>query len=372
MKEGMCMTMDQLQFYLMMLLTLLLVVSCSDNNEQPVDKAITITSITPQADVSDDVTLRIILNTVNMRQSPNIDSPVVAKLPANSKVIWLKQVSEVTAPVKLRGVRYNDPWLYVMNNEDKKGWIYAATAQVDTDNQTAKTLQQQLLGHRIKTFFGEGMATAIANFRAAYQQADTSEKFANMYTYGLGLRDKMVQVLRKKAVTDTSAPADMSWLDTLLPGYTHQRVAEGTGYYLFADYQQWLMKAKQTRGTEDDQFIELYLTLFPDGREGFFPAWIEQVSDYSGASRLGTGIHKSILEKLNALASTTPLFSEILNSIRMELIKDIISKKATFTEPVNKRKEELTAILQTNFNILTDADKSAIEATLQSWETGRE
>ncbi len=349
--------------FFIFVITLMFVTACGDT-DQPEVKTIKITNASSANDADAPVVIKIILNTVNMRKSPNISSPVVAKLPANSKLEWLGQVSKVTAPIKLRGVRYNDPWLYVKTNEGKTGWIYAATASVDSTNNPSKSLQQLLVRRRAQGFFGAEIVTAMDNYRAAYVQANTSDKFANMYIYGLGLRDKMVQVLRKKASTDSQNPADMSWLDSLLPGYKHARVAEGTAYYLFADYQQWAAKARQTSGVEDDQFIELYQAIFPDAQEGFFPAWMEQISDYGARSLLGRGIHKKILDKLDALNASSSPFSEILNSLKHEIIQDITNTRNNFSEPVNKRKEEIRSILNAGYSILSDKDKKALENLL--------
>lgn len=345
-------------------------VACSDEEGQHSVKTVQVattdtTDATAATQDRGNVRLKIILNTVNMRKSPNIGSPVIAKLPANTQVLWLGQVSTVTAPVKLRGVRYNDPWLYVATDTDKRGWIYAATAEVASTSNAAKILQQQLVKRRVKGFFGDGMVQAIDNYKVAYAQANTSEKFANMYTYGLGLRDKMVQVLQKKAHTDSENPADMRWLDKLLPGYTHARVAEGTAYYLFADYRQLAAKAKQTTGTEDDQLMDLYLTIFPSAKEGFFPAWIEQTWDYGGKSLLGSGIHKKVLDKLDALALSSELFTPILTSIKQQIIEDISNPKTQFSETLSKRKQEIQAILDAGYSILTEKDKQTLANVLK-------
>ena len=304
--------------------------SCSNKDEVEVNETITIVDTTPEVDDTGPVAIKVILNTVNMRKSPSMNSKVVAKLQADSKLEWLNQVSKVTAPIKLRGVRYNDPWLYVKTSDEKMGWVYAATVDVHSTSPSSRQLKQQLLTRRVQTFFGSGIAESINNYRQAYAQAATSDSFTNMYTYGLGLRDKMVQVLRDKAQVDPKATADMSWLDNVLPGYSYEVVAKGTRYYLFADFKKLEAKASRTQGGEDDQFIEMYMTIFPEGHESFFPAWIKKKSDSAGVSQLGKGIHKLVLDKIDHLSKTAPLFTQILTSIKQELVSDMTNPKTNF------------------------------------------
>lgn len=335
--------------------------SCSNKDDVEVNETITIVDTTPEVDDSGPVAIKVILNTVNMRKSPSMNSKVVAKLQADSKLEWLNQVSKVTAPIKLRGIRYNDPWLYVKTSDEIMGWVYAATVDVHSASPSSRKLRQQLLTRRVQTFFGSGIANAIINYRQAYSQAATSDSFANMYTYGLGLRDKMVQVLRDKARVDPKATADMVWLDSVLPGYSHEVVATGTRYYLFADYKQLEAKASRTQGTEDDQLIEMYTSIFPEGRESFFPAWITKTANGVGVSQLGRGIHKSVLEKIDSLSKIAPLFMPVLTSIKQELVSDMTSTKANFSEDKNKRTAEVKAIIDAGYSILNADDLASLK-----------
>jgi len=256
--------------WILLIFPVLLMVACSGKDESTIDETITIAGEEVE-DPSAPVILEVALNTVNIRKSPSMDSSVVTKLAIATKVEWQNELSEVTAPVKLRGVRYNDPWLYVKTSDDKKGWVYAATVTVHSKNQSGKVLKQQLLKRRVDTFFGQELSASISNYNQAYVQATNSERFANVYAYGQGLRDQLVAVLDKKASTSVKPLADMSWLDNILIGYTKNLVtatkAKKKQFYLSADFQQMSKKAQQTEGDEDNQFIAFLSSVFADGRE---------------------------------------------------------------------------------------------------------
>ncbi len=290
------------KWILLMLSTLLLAVACSNKDETAIDETITITDTSVEEDVSAPVMLEVALNTVNVRKSPSMNSSVVAKLPAGSKVEWQHQISEVTAPVKLRGIRYNDPWLYVKISDDQMGWVYAATINVKTNNKAGQALMQQIVARRITSFFGSELSTAISNYNQAYVEASDSERFANVYTYGQGLRDQLVAVLDKKTSATGKALADMRWLDSLLAGYSHT-VLNGKRYYLYADFQQMRRKAQQTQGDEDNKFIAFIAKVFANGKE------TPKVS----------GVDKSVLSEIDELTTTIPPFKDALTTLRTRL-----------------------------------------------------
>lgn len=347
----------------LLILLLTWLVGCSkDENEE---EELTITVAQPVEVVkSGPVDINVILNTVNMRADPSMNSKVIAKLAKDEKITWLEQISETTSPVKLRGIRYNDPWLYVSTKDGTKGWVYAATVATFGDSPQDKSLNQQLLKIRTDSFFGASLASDIRLYQQAYANADTSESMAAVFASSQELRQKVVQLLEEKAEYDPESPADMNWLDKLMPAYWHTIVAEGTMYYLFADFNVFKQKARQTKGDEDDAFMALSLLMFPDGREDFFPVWIEQTWDYGGDSLLGQGHHTKVLDKLDALASRTDLFKNQLMDIKNLLVRDITAEETKFRMPQEVWQKELKAILSADYDVLDDNDIQALQKKL--------
>ncbi|CAA6827682.1 MAG: Unknown protein [uncultured Thiotrichaceae bacterium] len=348
-------------FVPLLMLLLVFTSSCSKDEEE----APRITVAKPvEAVQSGSIDIKVILNTVNMRAEPSMNSEVISKLAKDENITWLEQISETTSPVKLRGVRYNDPWLYVNTKDGVKGWVYAATVATFGESPQDKALNQQLLNIRRDSFFGASLASEIRNYQKSYVNAGTSEELAKVFAFGQQLRQKVVQLLEEKAKADVQPPADMSWLDRLMPGYWHAVVAEGTRYYLFADFNAFKQKAMQTKGDEDDVFMDLSFTLFPDGKERFFPVWIEQTWDYGGESLLGQGHHSKVFDKLDALASRTELFDDQLKDIKNRLVRDITAKEVTFRMPKETWQTELKAILKAKYDVLDDNDIKALKGKL--------
>lgn len=345
------------------LFAIVLVITTGCGDEEKEEPKITIVEQVEEVK-SGPVDIKVILNTVNMRAEPSMNSKVIAKLAKDEKITWLEQISETTSPVKLRGVRYNDPWLYVNTKDDAKGWVYAATVATFGDSPQDKSLNQQLLDIRTNSFFGASLASEIRNYQKGYVNAGTSESMAEVFAFGQELRQKVVQLLEEKAEADVQPPADMSWLDKLMPGYWHAVVAEGTRYYLFADFNAFKRKAMQTKGEEDDAFMDLNLTMFPDGKEHFFPVWIEQTWDYGGESLLGQGHHTKVLNKLDALVSSTELFKNQVTDIKSRLVRDITAKETKFRMPQATWETELKAILKEKYDVLDENDTKALKAKL--------
>ena len=305
--------------WILLIFTCGFLVSCSSEDAKEPDETITIIDTNGSEENTSPVILEVALNTVNMRQSPSMDSAVIEKLAANSHIEWQHQISKVLAPVKLRGVRYNDPWLYVKSETGQLGWVYAATVNVVLDgNSAAMALSDNLLAKRIETFFGDDLAKVISNYRQAFIQANSSERFANTFNYGLALRDQLVYMLNKKASASTQPAADMSWLDKLLPGYFHRIVdsaykggASGSNttgtnksYYLALDFEKIRKKAQQTEGLEDDQFVAFYEKLFPAGKE------TPEI----------TAVDKNLNTKLDSLSNILPSFKDVLISLKQRIL----------------------------------------------------
>jgi hypothetical protein len=322
------------------------------------------TTIAPpiqEIDETADVLVTVILNTVNLRQKPTMNSAVVDKLPSGSKLLWQGQVSEITAPVKLRGVRYNDPWLYVKTNEGADGWIYAATIEVVKNSQKARRLAQQLAMRRAYGVLGSDMAQQLQQYRENYLKSTDSAGFARAFEEGQELRDQLVKLLEKKAKVDMKAPADMQWLESVMPSYKQVRVAEGTRYYLYADFNKLKEKARQTSGDEDNAFIDLQLLVYPDGVEDKFPVWIKQVSDYQGENLLGKGIYLKIFEQMDVVLRQGSLFEEAVLELKKRMVNDMIASHSKFRESKKARSKEIQEILKDDFIALSDEDKDQLK-----------
>lgn len=312
------------------------------------------------------VSLKILLNDLRIRQSPALNGEIIEKLNADNLVQWSGEISPNTNPIRLRGVPFNDPWLKISTPSGKSGWGYAAAMLPVSESPATNALKQQLYSLRAKHFFGESVQKALLKYQQYYQHAKTDDSLADIYTTGLLLRDDMVESLEQK-VRIQHPPMDMSWLEYALPGFKVALVAEGTQYYLFADFKIFAEKAKQTMGKADDDYFAYAQNIYPyNGQEGFFYSWFEQTWDYGGDSLLGQGKHMQAVQRMDQLLQQSQLFAQAIKHDKNSLVRDITSPQTNFRESADKIKKELKQILDANFSVLTDADKKEISKRLES------
>lgn len=206
------------------------------------------------------VLLAVNLNTVNMRLEPTMNSSVIAKLSHGSKLIWLGKVSKATSPIKLRGVRYNDPWLYVKNGQEQEGWIYAATVEVQGQSEMAKQLRLRLMSGRINTFFSGEIIQALIAYQDGYMAANNGIQMLRVFEEGKTLKVKLNKILAKKIRVNPRAKPNVLWLDQVMPGFRYVYYSKKKRYQLTEDYSGLLMKAQQTTGVEDDEVFKKSLS----------------------------------------------------------------------------------------------------------------
>ncbi|MCB9284529.1 MAG: SH3 domain-containing protein [Lewinellaceae bacterium] len=311
------------------------------------------------------------INHLRVRDTPGPDGEVIATLAEGDTLFDLGEISAFTTEVTLRGIRFNEPWIKVQTRDTLVGWVYGGGVNFQLDDRVELT--RRLMQMRLQTFFGEKLAQRIQDYRTAYHQAKTSAELATVYRTANQLRDTLVEILEKRITFLQQNPdqvPDISWMEAALPGMITQRVAEGTIFYLFMDYHQWLAKSRQTTGAEDNQFVEVCLTAFAlDSIEYFAPDWVIQTSDVDFYSELGKGVHLKMFEKMNQALAASDLFAPEYNSFKANLLDDIegISGMSYWNDQKSIL-DELDAILAAGFGMLTPVEKAAIQTRRQQFE----
>ena len=309
------------------------------------------------------IKLHIVSDKLRVRDAPNTKATIITKLSKNQSVDWSGEVSSNHDEIVLKEIKFKTPWVKIKTQQQQEGWIYAAAAKSDA---VFNPLSEKFIMLRSRSFFGMDLANKIAKYRHDYFSAKTAQQFSDVYQYGQKLRQNIVTILGKKALLAESNAMDMTWLENMLSGYQLSFVAEGTEYHLFADFNKMLTRAQKTQGTEDETFLTLSREIYAsDGVEDFYYVWMEQTWDYGGDSVLGQGKHLNFLQRLTIFSNNTPLFKDAITQYTRALIQDISESKPSemrrFSEPKNKRAEELAEILKLNSPLLTSQDKVAIE-----------
>lgn len=307
------------------------------------------------------------LEEVKLRAAPGETANVLKTLAKGAVLYDLGEVSDFTTPVQLRGIQFDEPWLKVRAEDGTIGWVYGGV--LNFEMRDADKVANLLMEKRLQTLFGKQIADRIKTYRIDFQNVKSENELARAYRNGTKLRDTLVRLMGDRIlVSDPNKLPDLFWLKEAMPGFTPQLVAEGTAYYLFWDYKVLINKANVTPETSDNDFVQLAITLFPeDSVEYFYPAWFLQTWDYGGSSLLGRGTHLAILKKMDEALQKSAEFTPEITEWKQLLINDITNLDVNYWETLEKITTELSGILASNFKILTDADKIALETRLEQF-----
>ena len=303
------------------------------------------------------------INHLRIRETPGPDGEIIATLSEGDTLFDMGEVSAFTTQVTLRGIRFNEPWIKVRTQDSLVGWVYGGGVNFQLNDKVALT--NRLMKIRLQTFFGDSLAEDILDYRSAFLKANTSESLAEMYRKGSALRDTLVQVFDKR-ITLIQSPdqiPNLGWMKEAMPGLIPQRVAEGTAFYLFFDFPQWLEKSRKTAGSEDNQFFEVCLTAFAlDSIEYFTPDWCIAVSDETVYSELGKGVHLKMMEKMNQALASGRLFEPEYKRFKSQLLDDINGVSLSYWNDRDAILRELDAIIAADFGMLTSTEKAGLKA----------
>lgn len=70
--------------------------------------------------------LYVVLDELNMRSEPKLNSRLVARLKLYDEVVYLNEITEFKQEINLGGVTYNEPWIKIKNKRGQVGWVYGA------------------------------------------------------------------------------------------------------------------------------------------------------------------------------------------------------------------------------------------------------
>jgi hypothetical protein len=309
------------------------------------------------------------VDNLRLRDKAGQDGQVLTTLKKGTRLSDLGKASEFNTEVVLRGIPYNEPWVYVETPDSLRGWVFAGGLNFDMDYPSSLSLQ--LLRQRLETIFGKQLTTSIDRYRLLYQSSKRSRDFARTLRTGTLLRDSLVEILEKKFdLSNFELPPNLEWLEEAFPGYSAQLVAEGTQYYLFKNFKVMHDKVQATEGYEDDEYMELCFQVYQqDSIENFYPTWFMQTWDYGGHSLLGRGIHKRILEEIEEILDNTDLFEPEILQIKAKLLQDILNPENTYWENSEKIVQEINDILSPNFTILSEEETASLRARMAMFES---
>ncbi len=70
--------------------------------------------------------LYVVINNLNMRTGPTLDSSIVEQLPLFEEVYYLNQVTDSTSRINLGKEIVEEPWVKIQSKRGKQGWVFGA------------------------------------------------------------------------------------------------------------------------------------------------------------------------------------------------------------------------------------------------------
>lgn len=297
------------------------------------------------------------MDNLRLRNAPTQEGSILATLAKGSMVSDLGEVSKKLEVIQIDSLAYCEPWIKVKSADGKEGWIYAAG--IDFSG-----AMDSLWDKRLTALVGRELRDAVVSFQKKITTAQFDAGLEDLYLEGQSLRDK-INLILEKASFDLSGPyglPDLFWLKEVIPGFVPQVVAEGTSYYLFTDYKQFLELSRQTPEKYDDEFMDICTHIYPvDSIEYFFPAWSIQTWDYGGNSLLGRDIHHDILGRLDHFRKSCDFFQQEVLGFKQMILDDITNADVTYWESQENILKEINSILKENYPLLNDSDRIALK-----------
>ena len=335
--------------------------STSDNSKVQPAKSIPVEEFKP-------IELEVYIDDFKMRSGPGVEHEEVARLGKGDWVYYEGEKSMHSTEIKLRGVKLNAPWLKVKREDGLKGWIYASGVKSASPEKIDKTKVIDEI--QMNSFFDKKMIDRIKTYDKQWQLSKSSTAFADAYLLGERTQQEINEVLANKVeIDDPGKLIDMSWLENSFVGFQNSLVAEGTVFNIFKDFKIMYEKAKETEGTEDDDFITFQFHANElDSVEYYYKSWFMQTWDYGGHSLLGQGKHFDLLNEANDLLAKSNLFEKPILAIKTEILNDISDEHITYWESKEKILAEMKKIIDADFGFLTKEDKILIKTRYEQFK----
>ncbi len=274
----------------------------------------------------------------SLRAEPRENSRELAALLKGQTLTDLGEVGPSESQIAVGCDVFQTPWIKVQTSENQIGWIR------EWDVRQVKETKDWLLQKRMLCYFGNALASRRNVLQKKFVQTETDLQVAEAWQESSTLRDTFLQLLSRRP--EREFQVQFNWLGEVLPGFLFQKIGEGEGPCLFANFHDWLQKALKTNGLQDDAFFQACLTAFPqDSIESFFPAWKFQLSESESVSQLGAGQHLKMLRQIDRGLEAGLLFAASLELLKDQVLEDIFGKNMRYWQSPEKILGELGQIL---------------------------
>jgi hypothetical protein len=300
------------------------------------DDAATSDSPVPPANEVADSNALIIKSPFPLKAAPNEDAADIVMLTPNTAVYPQGEVSEHRTRLRYKGMVFNEPWILVRLKDGTEGWVHGVV------------LQQELLAEQwvLKQLLTAPTLRKIHAYEKQFTQLQADEELLTLLENAFELRDSLMKGIRQRGKQAELALA-ASTLESKLPGFVVHRLPEGSQpYYLFIDFKYWGGRAKQTKGSCDDELIGLYYDIYPiDSIEYFCKAWQLETEKGPTYSLLGDGLHQAILRQLDQLDKCGDIMQPAIRRIAGALVNDMTQRSVLYWNDSKQGIKEIEEII---------------------------
>ncbi|MCS6929393.1 MAG: SH3 domain-containing protein [Saprospiraceae bacterium] len=313
-------------------------------------------------DAHSNANLRV-YSTTQLRERPEESSSTVQHLPEGTALNDLGEVSPYFTGVYAGDSLLWEPWLRVRTLEGRTGWVFGGFVQPQEAD--GKDLLRWRHEKRLQALFGRANAQRLLSWHA--QQVLTDSALAQHLREGLALRNTLQLALRHGL--QRSAPEIRPTLNWLHPYLRYFRLL---GHTIALDYNSLAQEVKQTKGEQDDDFVQYCLEIYPlDSMESPLPVWVFPLNVTESVSNLGAGHHWIALQRLDEVYRQAPLFQPELRRIKELLLDDILDSRRIYWQPLPKILAELDRMLQRPPACLSEQERTALTLRRQMFALGR-
>lgn len=134
------------KYLLVVLCALLCSISCKDTNsgESPKMTQSQLDSIRIAKEkleaANAEVNIFAWVNNLRVRTEPDTKSKIVVELQEGDSMVFLKEQTDFTQKITLRGKSFDEPWLKIRTNKDQIGWVYGGGVKFYAPKATRKPM----------------------------------------------------------------------------------------------------------------------------------------------------------------------------------------------------------------------------------------
>jgi len=177
---------------------------------------------------------------------------------------------------------------------------------------------------QLSDLFGTLNSKLVKNHYQDFHKIKTDSNFYDFYASTIILQKTLSSTLEKKnkILSDSSITQNYNWFSYASASL---KIVEANHKLRVAiDYNLLKKIALKSDGNADDNFFNLYEESY---RDYYFPAWLKKGEDKKIYSKLGTGIHKKLLTKIESEIKDETYFKKEVLQIKRMVVTDLLFSK---------------------------------------------